>query len=140
MNCVQGGLGSVKGVSFSNLQVSNVKIPIVIDQFYCDKTVCRNQTSAVAISGVSYQEIRGTYAEEPIRLACSDNVPCTDVSLLDIELRPVQYASHQPFCWNTYGLSKTPALPGCLQAGKPYKNPGRIQSNTDGCWFQPNNI
>eukprot|EP01018_Ginkgo_biloba_P021799 Gb_13004 [translate_table: standard] len=129
----QGGLGSVKGISFSNLQVSNVRIPIVIDQFYCDNHVCKNQTSAVAISGVAYQEIRGTYLDRPIHLACSNSVPCTDVSLVDIELRPVQYASPQSFCWNTYGSSQTPTMPGCLEVGKPYKNPGRTQSNMDAC-------
>ncbi|KAH9303717.1 hypothetical protein KI387_008121, partial [Taxus chinensis] len=54
----QGGVGSVTGVSFFNIQVSNVKVPIVIDQFYCDKRKCYNQTSAVAIAGVKYQKIR----------------------------------------------------------------------------------
>ncbi|KAF2292783.1 hypothetical protein GH714_028261 [Hevea brasiliensis] len=43
----QGGIGSVKNISFSNIQVSNVKYPIIIDQFYCDKHICENQTEAV---------------------------------------------------------------------------------------------
>ncbi|KAK8360606.1 hypothetical protein V6Z12_A04G175900 [Gossypium hirsutum] len=33
----QGGSGNVQGVLFSNIQVSEVQLPIVIDQFYCDK-------------------------------------------------------------------------------------------------------
>lgn len=131
----QGGLGSVKGVSFSNIQVSNVKIPIVIDQFYCDKSVCTNQSAAVAISGVTYENIRGTYAYKAVHLACSDDVPCTKVVLTDIELHPVVQNLRQPFCWKTYGEAQNPSIPPiyCLHAGQPYKNPGSIQSNQDGC-------
>ncbi|KAF3642236.1 Polygalacturonase [Capsicum annuum] len=33
----QGGIGSVKNISFSNIQVSDVRVPIMIDQYYCDK-------------------------------------------------------------------------------------------------------
>jgi len=131
----QGGMGSVKGVSFSNIQVSNVKIPIVIDQFYCDKSICSNQSSAVAISGVTYENIRGTYAYKAVHLACSDNVPCTEVVLTEIELHPVERILQQPFCWKTYGQAQNPSIPPiyCLHAGNPYKNPGSLQSNRDGC-------
>ncbi|KAJ6725614.1 hypothetical protein OIU79_003893 [Salix purpurea] len=52
----QGGSGSVQGVLFSNIQVSEVQLPIVIDQFYCDKSKCKNQTSAVALSGITYEK------------------------------------------------------------------------------------
>ncbi|GMH20732.1 hypothetical protein Nepgr_022574 [Nepenthes gracilis] len=57
-----GGAGSVKDVSFYNFWVSNVAIPVVIDQFYCDKNRCRNQTRAVGISDVAYNQIIGTYS------------------------------------------------------------------------------
>ncbi|KAK7818031.1 polygalacturonase [Quercus suber] len=38
----QGGDGSVQGITFSNIQVYEVEIPIMIDQFYCasDKSKC----------------------------------------------------------------------------------------------------
>ncbi|KAF3431228.1 hypothetical protein FNV43_RR25958 [Rhamnella rubrinervis] len=84
----QGGIGSVKNVSFSNIQVSDVKVPIMIDQYYCDKNLCKNQTGAVGISGVKYDRIIGTYSVQPIHLACSNEIPCTDVDLIDIQLKP----------------------------------------------------
>ncbi|KAK9934626.1 hypothetical protein M0R45_021763 [Rubus argutus] len=84
----QGGIGSVKNVSFSNIQVSNVNVPIMIDQYYCDKKSCKNQTGAVAISGVKYDQIIGTYSVQPVHLACSSDIPCTDVDLIDIQLKP----------------------------------------------------
>ena len=100
-------MGSVKGISSSNIQVSNVSIPINIDQYYCDKGKCSNRTSAVAISDVTFKKIRGTYIDKALYLACSDNVPCTDLSLVDIKLCPVKAEiSHNSFCWSSYGQSE----------------------------------
>ncbi|KAL6007082.1 hypothetical protein ACLOJK_032578 [Asimina triloba] len=118
----QGGLGSVRDVSFSNVQVTDVQIPIVIDQYYCDKRVCKNQTHAVAISGIKYTQITGTYSLQPIHLACSDDIPCTDVDLIDVQLQPMRdsrrWCPRQALCWNSYGKSHAPLVPSsidCLQ-------------------------
>ncbi|KAF8390456.1 hypothetical protein HHK36_024982 [Tetracentron sinense] len=132
----QGGLGSVKNVSFSNIQVSDVKIPIMIDQFYCDKKFCKNQTGAVAISGVKYDKIIGTYSVQPIHLACSDNVPCTGVDLINIQLEPSP-GYQQALCWNSYGKSQAPLVPSsidyCLRrGGGSVKKLTRTHANT--CW------
>ncbi|OIS98331.1 PREDICTED: polygalacturonase At1g48100 [Nicotiana attenuata] len=112
----QGGLGSVKNISFSNIQVSDVKVPIMIDQYYCDKHVCKNQTGAVAISNVKFNQIIGTYSAKPIHLACSNSTPCTDVDLIDIQLKPsLNYRGiQQGLCWNSYGKSQAPLLPSSM--------------------------
>ncbi|OQU84294.1 hypothetical protein SORBI_3004G028700 [Sorghum bicolor] len=92
----QGGAGYVRGVRFANVDMDGVDHPIVIDQFYCDvppgggdrSRTCANQTSAVAVSDVSYRNITGTSRRaEAIRFACSDAVPCTGIVLRDINLR-----------------------------------------------------
>ncbi|KAL7596819.1 polygalacturonase At1g48100 [Lactuca sativa] len=131
----QGGSGSVKGIMFSNIQVSEVQLPIVIDQFYCDKSTCKNQSSAVALSGISYERIRGTYTVKPVHFACSDNMPCTDVNLNGINLKPVQerYHMYDPFCWKTFGELLSPAVPPveCLQIGKPSSS--HVQADHDSC-------
>ncbi|XP_065873748.1 polygalacturonase At1g48100-like [Euphorbia lathyris] len=131
----QGGSGSVQGVLFSNIQVSEVQLPIVIDQFYCDKRTCKNQTAAVALSGITYEKIRGTYTVKPVHFACSDALPCIDVSLTTIQLKPMQekYHMYDPFCWQTFGELNTPTTPpiDCLQIGKPTSN--RPQSDHDVC-------
>lgn len=133
---LQGGSGSVQGVLFSNIQVSEVQLPIVIDQYYCDKSSCKNQTSAVALSGINYERIRGTYTVKPVHFACSDSLPCVDVTLTAIQLKPLQekYRMYDPFCWQTFGELRTPAVPpiDCLQIGKPSSN--RVQSDHDSCW------
>ncbi|KAJ4973151.1 hypothetical protein NE237_006325 [Protea cynaroides] len=121
----QGGLGSVKNVTFSNIQVTDVGIPIMIDQYYCDKVrFCKNQTGAVAITGVKYNQITGTYSFQPIHLACSNHIPCTDVDLIDIQLKPSPGSSpgfQQGLCWNSYGKSQAPLVPStmdfCLRRG-----------------------
>jgi len=133
---MQGGSGLVQGIRFSNIQVSEVQTPIIIDQFYCDKTTCRNQTSAVAVSGVQYENIRGTFTIKPAHFACSDNSPCSDITLTGIQLKPVivpQYHLYNPFCWQAFGVLYTPTVPpiACLQIGKPAGN--SVLSDGDLC-------
>ncbi|KAK9067295.1 hypothetical protein SSX86_014621 [Deinandra increscens subsp. villosa] len=131
----QGGSGSVQGVTFSNIQVSNVETPIIIDQYYCDGGKCQNKSSAVAISEISYENIRGTYTENPIRFACSASTPCTNINLDTIQLQAVQqnYDLLKPFCSNAYGELKTSTNPpvDCLMAAKPSKK--QSQSSYDSC-------
>ncbi|KAL0887907.1 hypothetical protein Bca101_011890 [Brassica carinata] len=128
----QGGSGSVKQVMFSNIQVSEVANPIIIDQYYCDGGGCHNKTSAVAVSNINYVNIKGTYTKEPVRFACSDSLPCTGISLSTIELKPAtaKASSSEPFCWEAHGELKTKTLPPiqCLKTEK-----STSQSSNDAC-------
>lgn len=109
-------MGSVKNVSFKNVQVSDVKIPIVIDQFYGEKTIHKNSTRAVQISGVKYGHINGTYLKRPISLACSIATPCTHIKLKDIQLKPSPRYQHfkTGMCSNSYGKSKGHLVPSSV--------------------------
>ncbi|KAK4282598.1 hypothetical protein QN277_013956 [Acacia crassicarpa] len=120
----QGGSGSVFQVIFSNIEMESVRNPIIIDQFYCITGDCTNKSSAVFVSDVEYTNIKGSYdvRSPPIRFACSDSVPCTNIALSDIELLPAQGDTVlHPFCWNAYGDSQTPTIPPvtCLRDGLP---------------------
>ncbi|XP_031496807.1 polygalacturonase At1g48100-like [Nymphaea colorata] len=131
----QGGSGSVSAVSFTNVVMDTVRNPIIIDQFYCLSKKCDNQTSAVLVSDISYRGIKGTYdvRSPPMRFACSDSVPCTNITLSDVELLPAQGELLQdPFCWNVYGDSRTITIPpvACLQEGLPLRT---IQSSIERC-------
>ncbi|KAF3332783.1 polygalacturonase [Carex littledalei] len=119
----QGGSGSVKNVRFSNIQVSEVETPIMIDQYYCNgQSHCANKSSAVTLSDITFQGIVGTYTVQPVYLACSDNTPCTNIHLADIELQPTDGINHLygPFCWNAFGDIKAPIQPTitCLKNEK----------------------
>ncbi|GKU87113.1 hypothetical protein SLEP1_g1563 [Rubroshorea leprosula] len=120
----QGGSGAVSGVTFSNIHMVAVRNPLIIDQFYCLTKECTNQTSAVSVSDIIYESIKGTYdiRSPPMRFACSDSVPCTNITLSDIELLPAQGdIVHDPFCWNAYGELQTLTIPpvSCLMEGTP---------------------
>ncbi|KAJ4968101.1 hypothetical protein NE237_014802 [Protea cynaroides] len=120
----QGGSGLVTGVTFNNVYMDTVRNPIIIDQFYCLTKACTNATTAVFVSDISYTDIKGTYdvSRPPIHFACSDSVPCTNITLSDVELLPAKgEIVLDPFCWNAYGDSHTLTIPPvyCLLEGIP---------------------
>ncbi|XP_054794421.1 polygalacturonase At1g48100-like [Prosopis cineraria] len=131
----QGGAGTVSKVTFSNIYMDTVRNPIIIDQYYCLSKDCINQTSAVLVSNVSYLNIKGTYdvRSPPMRFACSDSVPCTNLTLSEVELLPAQgHFLANPFCWNAYGTMQTLTVPPvlCLLEGNPLTLP---QVDAVGC-------
>ncbi|KAB1999142.1 hypothetical protein ES319_D12G140300v1 [Gossypium barbadense] len=120
----QGGSGAVSGIMFGNIHMISVRNPIIIDQFSCLTKDCLNQTSAVYVSDILYEGIKGTYdtRSPPMHFGCSDSVPCTNITLSDIELLPAQGdIVLDPFCWNAYGELETLAIPPvyCLREGVP---------------------
>ncbi|XP_057546887.1 polygalacturonase At1g48100 [Amaranthus tricolor] len=131
----QGGSGSVSDISFQDIQMENTTNSIIIDQYYCLTKECRNQTSAVYLSGVSYKNIKGTYnnvRSAPIHFACSDSVPCTNITMSEVELLPAQgELVDDPFCWNAYGIQETLTIPpiDCLQEGMPLE----LEETAVGC-------
>ncbi|KAL5561068.1 hypothetical protein UlMin_030815 [Ulmus minor] len=128
----QGGSGSVSGITFSNIHMDNVRNPIIIDQFYCLSKDCSNKTSAVFVSDIIYSNIKGTYdvRSPPMHFGCSDSVPCTNLTLSEVELLPaVGEFVLDPFCWNAYGDLQTLTIPpvSCLLEGVP----GSILDNSE---------
>lgn len=124
----QGGSGAVSKVTFNNIHMDTVRNPIIIDQYYCETKGCINQTSAVFINDIVYANIKGTYdvKSPPMHLACSDNLPCTNVTFYDVQLLPAQgQRILDPFCWNAYGSLKTLTVPPilCLLEGDPQSLP-----------------
>ncbi|WOG83889.1 hypothetical protein DCAR_0103067 [Daucus carota subsp. sativus] len=120
----QGGSGAVSGITFDNLHMENVRNPIMIDQFYCLTKDCKNGSSAVLVSDIQYSGIKGTYdiRSPPMHFACSDSVPCTNITLSDVELLPAKGEMVlDPFCWNAYGDFEALTIPpvSCLLAGNP---------------------
>ncbi|XP_052205141.1 polygalacturonase At1g48100-like [Diospyros lotus] len=131
----QGGSGSVSKVTFSNIHVEAVRNPIIIDQYYCSSKACSNQTSAVHITDILYSNIKGSYdiRSPPLRLACSDTVPCTNLTFSDLELLPAQgQILEDPFCWNAFGVLSTLTIPPvyCLLEGVP---PSTLQYDAAQC-------
>ncbi|XP_073047355.1 polygalacturonase At1g48100-like isoform X2 [Primulina eburnea] len=123
----QGGSGYVRNVTFSNIQVSQVGKPIVIDQHYSDRASGdrpESINSAVAISGVTYENITGTYRAASVLLDCSESQPCRDIIIRGvIMLKPIDSGTTvAPNCSHAFGQvlarNPTPPLGRCLSGGK----------------------
>ncbi|KAL8027242.1 hypothetical protein ABFX02_14G082600 [Erythranthe guttata] len=131
----QGGYGSVSKITFDNIHMDTVRNPIMIDQYYCSNKACLNQSSAVYVNDISYTNIKGTYdvRSPAMHLACSDAVPCTNLTLYDVELLPsLGQRILDPFCWNAYGDIKAVTVPPvfCLMEGFPK---ALLSSDVDQC-------
>ncbi|TXG70441.1 hypothetical protein EZV62_005376 [Acer yangbiense] len=85
----QGGSGYARNIKFQNIEMSNVTNPIIVDQRYCDQDKpCKEQSSAVQVKNVVYQNIKGTSASKvAVKFDCSENYPCQGIVLEDINLQ-----------------------------------------------------
>ncbi|KAL0295365.1 UNVERIFIED_CONTAM: Exopolygalacturonase [Sesamum angustifolium] len=78
----------VSDVTYSDINVNNVKNPIIIDQYYCPGGSCSHEgESSVAIKGVKFINIRGSSATETsVNIQCSKSYPCQDIEMRGLEL------------------------------------------------------
>ncbi|XP_074581016.1 polygalacturonase-like [Curcuma longa] len=101
----QGGSGFARDISFTNINFRDVKNPIIIDQFYCPRGGCQNDTSAVQVSGVKFVGVKGSSTSDmAISLECSQISGCHDVTMEDVDIwhaGPGEQA--QAFCFNAHG-------------------------------------
>ncbi|KAI0511364.1 hypothetical protein KFK09_011994 [Dendrobium nobile] len=109
----QGGKGYAKNIVFKNIEMSNVKNPIIIDQNYCDsKKPCGQQKSAVQVSNVQYSNIKGTSASKfAINFNCSKSFPCSGIVLEDIDLVKNGGGSAKSFCANVKWSKEGTVIP-----------------------------
>eukprot|EP00850_Spirogloea_muscicola_P001787 SM000006S19552 [mRNA] locus=s6:1478316:1482356:- [translate_table: standard] len=118
----QGGQGSVHDITFSQLTMVAVALPVVIDQFYCDKMCdlsCKNATDAVQVSNIVFQDITGTTSTgTAVSILCSDTNPCVNVSIIAVDITldtTSHYTSVTSKCWQAYGdSSSSNSPPGCI--------------------------
>ncbi|XP_051147630.1 probable polygalacturonase At3g15720 [Andrographis paniculata] len=87
---VQGGKGYARNISFKGIKFEAVDNPIQIEQFYCPlKVNCRNYTSAIAVSDVSFVGISGTsVAQNVINLNCNQLFGCKNIRLDRVYIQP----------------------------------------------------
>ncbi|KAI4298207.1 hypothetical protein L6164_031794 [Bauhinia variegata] len=87
--------GFARDIVFRNLIMNNVYNPIIIDQRYCPgDRGCPRRSSGVKISGVTYDQIRGTsLSPVAINFDCSPSNPCRTIKLKDTKLTYVKGAA-----------------------------------------------
>ncbi|CAL5444093.1 unnamed protein product [Camellia sinensis] len=102
----QVGRGHVRRVVFKNINFTDVKNPIIINQNYRDvKNARKRMKTGVEISHVRYSGTFGTSKTEvAINLDCSQAVPCTNILLDTVELESSSPGKRViSFCNNAYG-------------------------------------
>ncbi|XP_052207125.1 exopolygalacturonase-like [Diospyros lotus] len=80
--------GTAERLNFYNVEMQNVKNPIIIDQHYCPQSDCDSKAeSSVQIKDVTFSRIWGwSSSKAAVNLQCSEAVPCQNVKLIDINL------------------------------------------------------
>ncbi|CAD6259989.1 unnamed protein product [Miscanthus lutarioriparius] len=72
----EGAQGYARSISFTDIEFDNVDHPVIIDQFYRDRTL----ELAVAISNVTYTNLKGTSSlPTAVAFDCSGGGGCTDI-------------------------------------------------------------
>ncbi|KAB2008191.1 hypothetical protein ES319_D10G082400v1 [Gossypium barbadense] len=98
---MHGGSHSRKSGSFEPIA------PIIIDQYYCPSRVnCKNETSGIRISDVSYRSIIGTSTtDKVINLSSDQNVGCTDIQFNYVYITPTDVPGKKAyaFSFNAHG-------------------------------------
>ncbi|CAI5969380.1 unnamed protein product [Closterium sp. NIES-64] len=153
----QGGQGAVWNIHYENVTMQDVKYPIIIDQYYCDKsdasaTTCLIQQSAVAIFNITYRNVQGTTnATRGITFNCSASVPCQQIRLDNINIDSSYPDNHskatlKPSYVNVYGLSTGKIIPtvfngtsvsGWVDAGLPVNQAANFMSQVAKCGVDP---
>ncbi|KAG6468047.1 hypothetical protein ZIOFF_072613 [Zingiber officinale] len=113
-----GGSGFARNISFVNINMNEVRNPIIIDQYYCPHSSCASKTTAVQVSDVKYLYVTGTSTSSvAIALNCSQTVPCTGITMDNVNLWSANQGQQvQSNCIDAKGSVKdkvSPAVP-CL--------------------------
>ncbi|CAL0304895.1 unnamed protein product [Lupinus luteus] len=122
-----GGSGYAKKITFKDIILQHVQNPVIITQQYVDyhsfgsgsvnkPKKNHGSSSAVALSDITYKNVRGTSeSEEAIQLNCDKNVPCTNIVLERINIISSNGGETQAACQNAEGTfsSCMPNVP-CL--------------------------
>ncbi|XP_014499446.1 polygalacturonase isoform X1 [Vigna radiata var. radiata] len=113
----QGGSGYARNIKFENIVMRNVTNPIIVDQNYCDQEKpCKEKVSAVQLSNIVYENIRGTSASEvAIKFDCSKSFPCKGIFLQDVILTAQSHGGTKTIatCENVRYVNRGKFFPSC---------------------------
>ncbi|CAN6701017.1 unnamed protein product [Malus baccata var. baccata] len=114
-----GGYGYAKNISFKQIKLVAAKNPIIIDQHYCNGGHdCKNYTSAVSETDVSYSDFQRTSeTEEAIKFDFSEPPGCINIVMDQINITSAVAGKEvHAFCINVNGTSNAtvPVVP-CLK-------------------------
>ncbi|CAL2237068.1 unnamed protein product [Prunus armeniaca] len=111
----QGGSGYASNIVFKNIMMHNVSNPIIINQYYCDQDEpCQEQTSAVKISNVVYDNVKGTSASKvAVKFDCSKRFGCQGILLRNVNIKPLGEGTAEASCENVSLVHRGRVSPKC---------------------------
>ncbi|KAF4314156.1 hypothetical protein SLS57_007298 [Botryosphaeria dothidea] len=108
-----GGSGSVSNVVFENFIGKSNAYSLDIDQYWA--SMSEKSGDGVALSNITFNNWKGTCADGaqrgPIKVACSDSAPCTDITISDFAMWTESGDSIFYSCQSGYGEG------ACLKSG-----------------------
>ncbi|XP_022138171.1 exopolygalacturonase-like [Momordica charantia] len=79
---------AASGIIFQDINMLNVKNPILIDQEYSCSTTCKKPPSRVKISDVHFINVQGSsISPVAVNFKCSKQFPCQNIEMLNINLK-----------------------------------------------------
>ncbi|XP_050909442.1 probable polygalacturonase At3g15720 [Lathyrus oleraceus] len=81
----KGGNGYARKITYENIEFIEVKNPIIIDQSYYPKLYA-NVGKGVAVTDVTFRNLRGTSTKDPIQLKCETTISCINIELDNINI------------------------------------------------------
>ncbi|KAK4477799.1 hypothetical protein RD792_017061 [Penstemon davidsonii] len=107
---------TVSDVTFANINMNNVKNPVIIDQYYCPHSSCSHQgESDITIKGVKFINVKGNSASKVgVDIQCSKSKPCKDILLSGMNLK--------------YKGTGQPTTASCSNAGLIFVGPNQTPS------------
>ncbi|RWR83109.1 putative polygalacturonase [Cinnamomum micranthum f. kanehirae] len=115
--CEQGGSGYVREISFKDIVLDKVKIPIDIDQFYPNSNSIKEDGQSIQVSNVSFIGVHGTATlPTAIVLKCTGPEGCTNITLNDVNITSADPGNKVgAYCQNVHGtcsncIPKVPCL------------------------------
>ncbi|KAK7387929.1 hypothetical protein VNO78_22727 [Psophocarpus tetragonolobus] len=80
--------GAASEISFSEIVMTDVKNPIIIDQEYECYPNCKKKPSLVKLQNIHFANVRGTTTSElAVDLRCSKLYPCQGITVRDVDLK-----------------------------------------------------
>ncbi|CAH9123762.1 unnamed protein product [Cuscuta epithymum] len=100
-----GGSGCAQNIIFKNIEMHDVKNPIIIDQNYCDPKdkacITKPTSSAVEVKKVRYENISGSSSKDTaVVFRCSTAHPCQDIVMRNVSLVGKRGAPAKAECQN----------------------------------------
>jgi polygalacturonase len=118
----QGGSGLVENISYIDLKMEGVGLPLKINMYYCTGGGCHNQTKGVTIRNILFSGIEATQTGGLAgQFYCSDTVPCTGITMENIAIWSHDQSGDRRLgggnefeCWKAFGETRNVSPAPCL--------------------------